>query len=168
MALVHQGERYQVLIAAPLTDRGGLGRGGVRPLVVTAGRLLKPDRNQQVSVLDALTRLTFEEALRAREPAGRGGRLPSKHQVPADPERAARGARRLAGVQMGAMSTLQAAHVLVVAAEHVGRPREQLDILRAQRGRLIDSRQNLVGIRPRTSGVTLTAPLDLGDAIHRG
>ena len=50
-----------------------------------------------------------------------------------DPERATDGARQLPGVEVGAMCPLEAADVVVVPAEHVGRSREQLKILRAER-----------------------------------
>jgi hypothetical protein len=40
--------------------------------------------------------------------------------------------RHLPGVEVNPMGSLEAAEIVVVAAEHVGRPREELEILRTE------------------------------------
>jgi len=54
----------------------------------------------------------------------------------AHPARAAGGTQCFASVEVNMIGTLQAAHV-VIAAEHVGRRRQQFEILRPERRRLI-------------------------------
>ena len=65
-----------------------------------------------------------------------------------DPERATGSARHLPGIEVGVMGPLQTAEVVVVAAKHVRRPREELEIHRAERRRLIRSRQRPEGLPP--------------------
>ena len=72
-----------------------------------------------------------------------------------------------AGVQVHVIGTLQEAQV-VVAPEHVGRRREQLEVLRPQRSHLVGPRQRLVGVHPRSPPVGLTAPFEFVDGIHHG
>jgi hypothetical protein len=86
----------------------------------------------------------------------------------ADPPRAAHRTHRLAGIQVGVMSPLEPAHVVVVAPEHVGRPGQQLEVLRGQRRRPIGGRQRRVGVCPRMPGVELAAALDQRDVVHNG
>jgi hypothetical protein len=125
------------LIAEALSDLGGLRCSGVRALEIPAEHVLQHSRYQQIAALDRVTLLAFEQPSRAREPSQGGARLSPERQVVADPERAAHGPRRLAGVQVGVMCPLEAAHIVVVAPEHVGGPRQQLEVLRLQRRRLI-------------------------------
>ena len=78
-------------------------------------------------------------------------------------------AQSFAGLQVRVMGALEAAHVVVVATEHVGRRRQQLEVLRSQRSRLVGARQRLVGVGPRPPVVGLTAPFELIDgsgAVH--
>ncbi len=49
-----------------------------------------------------------------------------------NPPGAARGAGYLAGVQVDVMGTLEGAHVVVVATEHVRSPGQQLEVFRLQ------------------------------------
>ena len=67
------------------------------------------------------------------------------------------------------MGPLEAADVVVVAAEHVRRPREQLEILGAPSApRPIGGRQRLERVEPRAAGVGLTAPFELGQSARHG
>ena len=140
-ALIVPSEPDQVQIAEAFADLGGLGRSRVPGLPVTPGHLLQPGRDQEITTLDAVLLRLVQQALRASEPATRPSRLASEQHVVADPERAAHSTRRIAGIEVRVMRPLQAAHVIVVAAEQVRRPCEQLQVLRPQRRRLIGARQ---------------------------
>ncbi len=106
--------------------------------LVVAGRLLLDrDRQQEISTLDALALLAFDEALRTAEPSARAAHLSADCEIDADVERAARRARRFTGVDVRLMGTLEEAEEVVDAPEHVGRRREQLEVFRAQRLRLV-------------------------------
>src|SRR5215212_9100062 len=126
MALLHQCNCDQILIAEALSDLGSVERGSVRGLEITAEDVLQQSGDQQIATLDTVTLLAFEQSLRASEPSQGGTHLAAEKQVVADPEGAAHGARGVASLQVCVMGALQAAHVLVVAAEHVGRPRQEL------------------------------------------
>jgi hypothetical protein len=87
--------------------------------------------HQQIALFDAVALLTFDQPLRAAKPPGRAANLSSECEIDAHPERAAHSAQSFAGIQVHVMGTLQAAYVIVVAAEHVGRCCEQLEIPRS-------------------------------------
>ena len=70
-------------------------------------------------------------------------------------QRAARSGSPL--VQMEPMCALQAGHVVVVAAEHVGRRRQQLEVLRVQRRHPVRVSEPLVRVAPRPPRVRLAA-----------
>ena len=59
-------------------------------------------------MLDAVPTITIEQAPSAREPPGRLDYISAKEKVVTDPEGAAHGSRRVAGIQMQAMRPLQA------------------------------------------------------------
>jgi hypothetical protein len=61
----------------------------VSGLGIAARYVLEELRDEHVALLDTVLLLAIEQSLRPREPAARGGRLSSKQQVLADPERAA-------------------------------------------------------------------------------
>ena len=165
LGLSRQGE--QVRIAEALADRDSLGCGGDRRLVVTGSLTLEHQRHQQIALLDAVATLTVDQPPGTAEPTRRAPHLPSEGEVDADPERAAHRAQQFAAIQVSVMGTLQAAHVLVVATEHVRRRRQQLKVPRLQRPRLIGAGQRLVGVPPRPPRVRLTAACELVDAVHR-
>jgi hypothetical protein len=64
------------------------------------------------------------------------------------------------------MRTLESADVFVVAPQHVGRRREQLELLRPQGRCLVGSRQELEGIRPGSPCEGLTTPRDELGLLH--
>ena len=84
-----------------------------------------------------------------------------------DPERATGSARHPRGVDVSLMGPLQTAEVVVVAAEHVRRAREELEILRAERRGPVDAGQRLERLPPLASGVELATSFQFGDRIHR-
>ena len=79
-----------------------------RGVVVAAEHVLQEDRDQQVAPLDAVPLRAREQPLPAGEPAHGGPGSSPEEQVVADPPGEARGALRLAGVEIGAMGALQA------------------------------------------------------------
>jgi hypothetical protein len=132
------GEGEQISIAEALPDLGGGVRSGTCGLVVTTGLVLKHERQQQIALLDALTPLSFDQPPRAAEPACPTAHLSPGGQMHAHPERAVGGTQCFASVEVEVIGTLQAAHV-VIAAEHVSRSREQFEVLRSERSRLISA-----------------------------
>jgi hypothetical protein len=147
-------------------DLGYLRRGFVRGLVITGDRVTHQDRNQQVPPLGAVSFLVVEQALPATEPSGRGAHLPAQHQVVSDPVHAVHGPRGVAGIEVGVMRTFESADVFVVAPQHVGRRREQLELLRPQGRCVVGSRQGLEGIRPGSPREGLTTPQDALVLLH--
>ena len=137
VALLLHGEGDEVSIAEALADRGGLRGGGIRGLVVTGCHVPQDGGRQQVALLDALTPLAVDQPLRATEPSGRAGGLAAEQEVETHPAGAPRGGESSAGIQVSVMGSLEEAQVVVFPAEHVCRGREQLDVRRSKRGRLI-------------------------------
>ena len=160
------GEGEQIRVVEALADLGGLRRGGDRGIVVTRSLVLEHRRQQHVAVLDAVMLLAVEQPLRAAQPSAGSAHLASAGEIYAHPERAAHGAQSFARVHVCMMGALQVAQVLVVVADHVGRGRQQLEVLRSQWGRLIGIRQRLVGVPPRPPRVGLTALFELVHRVH--
>ena len=136
--LVHpDGDEIPIREVRP--DLGYLRRGFVRGRMVASDRVTHQDRDQQVASLGAVALLALEQALPAPEPSGRRAHLPAEHQVVSDPVRAVHGLRGVAGVEVDLMRPLESADVFVVAPNHVGRRREQLELLRPQGRCLVGS-----------------------------
>ena len=160
-------EREQVRVAEALADlQSGSGRGG-RCREVTGGLVLVHDRQHHPATLRTITSVALEHPLRTSEPAGRAAHLAPERQIRADPPCTARGASSLAGVDVDVMGTLQEAHPLVIAPEHVGRRRQELDVFGAERLRLIRTGQGLVGVPPCARGIGSASALELPRAPRR-
>jgi hypothetical protein len=71
------GEREEVDVTEALTDLGRCGCGGGRAVEVAAHFVLKSDRQEHVTVLDALALFALEQPLRAAEPTGGRSHLPA-------------------------------------------------------------------------------------------
>jgi hypothetical protein len=154
--LIEHGERDQICVAEAFADLDGCdGRGDGR-LVIARLLLLHHGRHQQVATFDAVALLPLEEPMGAPEPSGRARRLAAYSAERANPERAAHGAPRLAGVEVHLMRTLEKAQVLVVAAEQDCRRCEQLEVRRSQRRGLIREHERLVRLTPGPPSVGLT------------
>ena len=97
-----------------------------------AASWLEHPRQEQVAPLGALA-LRLEESLSPSEPSGRRADLAAGREVQADPRRAANGAERLAVLEEPLVRALEPCDRLVVAAEHEGAGREQLEIRRLER-----------------------------------
>jgi hypothetical protein len=64
------------------------------------------------------------------------------------------------------MCALETGDVVVVTADHVRRPRKQLEIVSRKRSRLIGARQRLERIYPRRHFIRSTSTLELIDRAH--
>ena len=89
-------------------------------------------RQEQISPLGALT-FRLEEPLSPSEPARRRADLAADREVHADPRRVANPAESLAALKEPMVRALEPGHGLVVATEHEGAGREQLEIRRRER-----------------------------------
>ncbi len=114
----------QVWVAEPLPNLGRLGCGRVGVLELASGRVLQEHRDEEVSALGTVRLLRLEQPVAAREPAERRPELPSEQHAVAHPEGAADGGPDGARGQMSAVCPLEPVDVVLVQAEHVGRPRE--------------------------------------------
>ena len=161
-ALLVHGEGEQVRVAEALADRGGLGGGGVRGLVV-AGRLVLRDERAAAG-----SRARRSRAPRARAAAARGrasrsrGPSPRERGGEADPERAAHRAQRVAGVAGARDGRARGAR-----RYSSSRPSMYADVASSSRscapsGGLVGARQRRR--RPATpAGVGLAAPFEFVD-----
>ena len=140
------------------------GRGG--RLEVVTRFLLEDERKQQVAAFDAICSLLVEDALGSAEPAAGATDLTAAREIDADPEGAAHGRPWLATVEVVAMGALEQTQVLGLTTEHVRRRRQQLELVRWERIRLVCSGQQVVRRLPRLCCVGLTAPFTLGHASH--
>jgi hypothetical protein len=64
------------------------------------------------------------------------------------------------------MGALQGVHELVVAAEHVGRGGQQLEVQGPERLRVVGAGEGLMGLSPRPSRVGVVASLEFEDCVH--
>ena len=106
----------------PLPRRRGRG------LPLAGGLVSEDGREQRVPALDAVLLLALEQPLGATEPPARRAELAPEHVVDAEPERTADGAQPVTSGDVQVMGSLEARHPLVVAAEHVRRRCEQLEV----------------------------------------
>jgi hypothetical protein len=105
-------------------------------------------REDEIPLLNAVAAILLEYALSAREPAAAAPNLALPRQPHADPERARRRARQSACFQVRLISACEHLHVIVLAPDHEERRREQLEIRRFERLRLVRQTQGFDGSRP--------------------
>ena len=158
-ALQVPGAGDQVCVSKAIADLGGAGGRCVRARIIAFAETLLGDRQEQVTVLHAVTAL--DEPLRPREPAGRLSGLASEEKIETQPEGTARGAHAVAGVEMRVMSTIEDAVKIEVSADQVRRRREQLEILDSKGSRPVCERERLVGVTPCSTPVRLATHLKL-------
>ncbi len=152
-------ERAQVGVTEAVTVRRGLGRRRARAVHV-AGRGQPMDRRQpQVALLDTVRFL--DETLGAREPSARTAHLPLRGQAKPQPERAARGALLIAGVDVQVIQALHERDVVVVFSDEPRRQRVELEIRRGQRRLSVRGGEAAVGLRPRLAPIGVATALDL-------
>ena len=158
--LIHQGEREEVGVAETL---GGLGRGGggaEGSLPVAGDGVLELGRKDEVPPLDAVTVFSIEQSLRPPEPAAGARGLPAQHQMDNEPESASHGASSLADREVAPMRALESTQLLLIAADHVGRCRETLQVLRPEPRLPVGTSKRLVSFLPRRVRVQDPAAFD--------
>ena len=104
---------------------------------------------------------SFQQALTAREPASCWCRLAAEEMAVADPPGAACCRGYVSSVEVCVERALERVCVLLVAAEHVRRPGQQLKILRRESLLLIAAHKQLERLAPSALRVGLTAPREL-------
>ena len=161
--MVLGGERVQVHLAEARADRRRLGRDAGRGLDIAGGLVLEHVRQQEVAPFHAVTVLALDEPAGAPEPPGRTAELAAQDEVDRDPERTARRAQARAAVEVRLIRPLHGARVVRVAAQHVGRCRQRLEIVGIQRLHLMGTRQRLVGVQPGPARIGRTAALEVVD-----
>jgi hypothetical protein len=166
-ALDLQPQRDQVGVAGVPADRGGPRRQLPRGRVVARHDVLDRDREQQVAALGAVRRLVLQEPVGPGQPTAGLRQLPRAAQVECQPERAPGRPPGLAGLGMQLLGALQRPQAIVHAAEKVGRGRQQLQILRRQRGGLVGQREHGIRIGPREPRGGLAASRQLTVPAHR-
>ena len=129
--------------------------------MIAGEQTLEQRRDQHVPPLDAVAAVINQQPLSTREPALRRPQLAPKQEVVADPPRAADRGRRITGTHMSGVRTLQRAHVVVIATEHVPRATDQFEVVRAQLPGIVGGHQQPVGVSPPTLRVGLATLLDL-------
>jgi hypothetical protein len=103
--------------------------------------VLEDDRKEKVAAFDTVPSVLIEHPLGATEPAACAPDLTAAGKADANPERAADGRQPLAGIEVGAMRTLEETEVLRLTTEHVGRGGEQLKVSGPERVGIVRSRQ---------------------------
>ncbi len=159
MLVERQAEQIRIAEALPDTSRSHrslVGGGGI-------ARCLLPHHHghEQVPLLDTIALFLLDQSLRPGEPPRATRHLSPDQQVSAGPQCAAGRWERLVGLQMSMMRALQKLQVLIVAAEHRRRCREQLEILSSQRRRPIGSLKRRVRAPPLSPCVRLTPVLEM-------
>ena len=137
-----------------------------RALEVAGDLVLEGDGHQHVALLRAFTVLAFDQPLCASEPTGGRAHLPTKRKLHSDPERTSRGAQRDPVVRVALKCAAQDPDAVVFATEHVGRRREQLQILCAERYGPIGFGQRCVSVLPRRARIRGVAPFQVSSGVH--
>ena len=127
------GQGEEVRVAEAQRHLGRRRRGGAGGLVVPGHLALDRGRQEQVAALGRVAARALDEPLRAPEPPRGPAHLPADREVHPEEDGAARGAQRVAALRVLAVGPLQAAQEVVEAAQHVGRRRQPLEVLPAER-----------------------------------
>ena len=165
VALSVDREREEVAVAEALADANRFACGCGCGCEVPGRLVLEHRRQEQVAALGAVA-FVLEKPLCAAQPARCRADLATGREVQADPHRTSDAAQRLPALEVERMRPLEPRDRLVVAAEHEGGGREQLEVLRGKRCDLVRSRQRLVRLEPRPLGVGLTASPECGHFLH--
>jgi hypothetical protein len=128
-ALLHAGTCDKIPVAAAFADRRSFGCSSVGGFIVTQSRSLTDRWKQQITPLGALACFVFQQALGKSKPTVRTPHLAAHKHARTKPERAADGAKRLAGLMIRIVGALQRAQVVFVSVDEVCGQRQQLKIL---------------------------------------
>jgi hypothetical protein len=130
--------------------------------------VLHDDRHEGVAPLDAVALLALQQPVGAAEPAGRRPDLPLEGEVDAEPDRASGRPRGVLAVEVRLMGALERPQGLVVEADHVRRGRQQLQIIGAERSRLVSLAQRGVRVGPVSRLICPAPPLQSTGRMHGG
>jgi hypothetical protein len=111
--------------------------------------------------------LALHQPLRAGEPSSRTLGFAAKEHVVADPKGAAHCTLHVRATEVRSVRALERRHVVIVTAEHVGRPCQQLEVIAAQGLQPVGSRQLVVRIRPGVLGEPLSPAFQQHRGIHK-
>src|SRR5205085_8862451 len=116
---------------------GGPGAGCIRSRDVAGGEEPLALGNEKEAALDAVRISPVEQPLRAAEPTLGLPELLPQREAEADPEGCARRELDVAGLEVQVVHALVGGNPSLVAAEHVRGRREQAEVGRAERIRLV-------------------------------
>ena len=154
-ALCMTGRCREVRVAKGLADRDGLTCGRVRRVGLPFSQLLLGDGTGQVASFDAAR--VFDQPLASRGPGVRLGGFTAEQDHERQPERTARGTLPVAGVDMDAIEPFEDSLKLDVPAAQVRRGRQPVEIIDAERARLVCTQKCAAGLRPRAPSVALAS-----------
>src|SRR5205823_5810778 len=143
------------------SDSGGFrrGAGGSGPVA----RRKEPEsvREEQESPFHAVAAASLvEDALGSAEPAFGRAELSAQDEAETDPEGSSRSMLEVAGPEMEVVRTLVGGDPLVLTAAHVRSRRQELEIRRPERLRLVRATQQLVRVGPSARGVRVASTLE--------
>ncbi len=136
----------QLRVAETDADRHGVARGGERRVDHAARQVELGSGKREIAVLDAVDRL--DQPAAAGDPSVRGAELAAQERAERQPESGARSARRFAGRGVGPVKPFERALELELAAGHVGRDSEPLEIIGLEGPGAIDVRERREGVVP--------------------
>jgi hypothetical protein len=165
VALEMQRHSGEIRVAKTLADLAGTGCCRVCAFVIAGLLSLERNRHEEVALFDAVVPGAFDKALRAAEPSAGRSDLSSDREAHADEEPSAGGAEPFARIEVRVVGALEDREVVVHEADHRGRRREQLEVIRSQRRRLVRAQQRFVGVQPRPPGVRVATLLELVDDV---
>ena len=91
---------------------------------------------------------TVEQSLSASEPAGTARPFAPEQKAVADPEAAPHGPGCVTQIEKTLMRALEAGDVIGIAADHVRRTGQELQVRRLEQSQPINFRESLVGLLP--------------------
>jgi hypothetical protein len=126
--------------------------------------VLEHEWEEQVTVLGAIV-LVLQDPLCTTEPARGRADLATACEIQADPDCAVRGSLSLSGLKVALVGTFEPGDRVVVATEHEGADREQLEVFRSEAFPLVHDRQRIMRLEPGPLRVGVAASLELLDPI---
>ena len=141
-------ECNEVSLTETVAELRGAGRGVVRFAELARAQMSLADWQQQVALLDAVPPLLLDQTLRPTQPSARPPGFSERKQAKPQPERGPCRGQALARFETCVIQALLRRQHLLVPRGQPRRPGQTVQILRAERRRLIRSRERLEGIVP--------------------
>ncbi len=126
----------------------------------------KPDGEQKVSRLDAITLALLEQPAGSPDPAATAGAFAHLHQAEAEPECTPRGSRQVVYLQILAMHPLPGSGAALVVSEQESGGGESLEVLRRERPFPIRRQQVRTGVRPCFPPECFPSPIERVGSSH--